>query len=167
MVREVADESAGQMAAMRKELAELRRDAAALSLGTKAARAAGYAEGWRAALESAEEAHARWGKDIKGFASEDEPGLRRLGERIREQAAAARLEAERGVARRQLLFHLGLRLPPPPPPPGELPEHLLGLRRRLLPPPPEPPPPPLPSPFPGTLAQAWKREGEVGSSSFS
>lgn len=33
MVRELAEESAGEMAAMRKELEALRRDAAALTLG--------------------------------------------------------------------------------------------------------------------------------------
>jgi hypothetical protein len=113
-------------------------------------------------LESAEEAHARWGRDVSGFASVDEPGVRRLGERIREQAAAARLEAERGMARRQLLFHLGMQLPPLPPLPGDLPKHVLELRQRLLPPPPKPPPPPLPRPFHGTIDQASRGGDGLG-----
>jgi uncharacterized protein YfiM (DUF2279 family) len=40
-VREIAEEAAGEMAATRKELSALRRDAAALTLSTNAARAAG------------------------------------------------------------------------------------------------------------------------------
>ena len=104
-----------QLSELKEELRGLRHDAVyATKVATDAARLAGIAEGAEACAKLTREAHAlaSWGRDAT-YATEDEPGLRKIAEVMDEEAALARRESSRGEPRRLLMEYLGRELPPP------------------------------------------------------